>query len=69
MPNFSLKLYNNIAVPNWVDFDLPPGPKRGMVEADFRISNKVSLIWASSPSYLFWNAYKNIASMEVLSRK
>ena len=35
MPNFAFKLYNNVIVPNWVDFDLPQGPKRGVVEVTF----------------------------------
>ena len=43
MPNFSFRLYNNIIIPNWVDFDLSPGPKRGVVEAYFIILNKVSM--------------------------
>lgn len=33
MPKFAFTLYNNIVVPKWVDFDLPLGPKRGVVEA------------------------------------
>jgi hypothetical protein len=43
MPNFAFKLYSNIVVPNWVEFDWI-GPKRGVVEVDFTLSNKVSLI-------------------------
>jgi hypothetical protein len=43
MPNISFKLYNNIVVPNWVDFDRL-GPKREVVEADIILSNKVSVI-------------------------
>ena len=41
----SFKLYNNIVVPNWVGLD--PFPKRGVVEAYFRISKKVSTILGS----------------------
>jgi hypothetical protein len=43
MPKFSFKLYSNIVVPKWVDFDWL-GPKRGVVEADFRLLNKVLVI-------------------------
>jgi hypothetical protein len=43
MPNFAFKLYGNIVVPNRVNFD-QLCPKRGEVEADFRLSNKVSVI-------------------------
>jgi hypothetical protein len=43
MPNFSFKMYSNIVVPNWVDFDRL-GPKRGVVEVDFGILKKVSVI-------------------------
>jgi len=68
MLNIAFKLYSNIVVPNWVDFDRL-GPKRGVVEADFKLSKKVSLIWASSPSSSFWNASNNIVSMEFVSHK
>ena len=44
MPNFAFKLYSNIFVPSWVDFDWALGPKRGVVEAYFRLSKMVSLI-------------------------
>ena len=44
MPNFSFTLYSNIVVPRWVEFDWALGPKRGVVEADFRLSKMVSLI-------------------------
>ena len=47
-PKFSFKLYNNIVVPNWVDFDWMPGPKRGMMETHFRLSKKVLVICSSS---------------------
>jgi len=43
MPNFAFKLCSNIVVPIWVEFDWL-GPKRGVVEADFRLSKKVSVI-------------------------
>jgi hypothetical protein len=44
MPNFSFMLYGNIVIPSWVDFDRGMDPKRGVVEADFRLSKMVSLI-------------------------
>jgi hypothetical protein len=43
MPKFSFKLYSNIVIPNWLEFDRL-GPKRVVVEADFKLSNKVSVI-------------------------
>ena len=43
MSFIAFKLYNNIVVPIWVDFDWP-GPKRGVVEADFRLLKKVSMM-------------------------
>ena len=43
IPYIDFKLYNNIVVPNWVDFDTL-GPKRGMVETYLRFWNKVSMI-------------------------
>jgi hypothetical protein len=43
MPKFAFKLYSNIVIPNWLEFDRL-GPKRGVVEADFKLSNKVSVI-------------------------
>ena len=43
MPYFAFKLYSNIVVPNYVDFDRP-GSKRGAVFADLRVSKKDSMI-------------------------
>ena len=43
-PKFSFTLYSNIVVPNWVDFDRPPGQKRGVVEENLRLLKKVSVI-------------------------
>jgi hypothetical protein len=48
IPYISFKLYNNIVVPSWVDLD--PCPKRGVMEAYFRLLKKVSTISTSSPS-------------------
>ena len=42
IPYIAFKLYSNIVVPSWVDLD--PCPKRGVVEAYFRLSKMVSLI-------------------------
>ena len=36
-PNFAFKLYDNIIVPSWVDFDWLPSPKKGVVEANFML--------------------------------
>jgi hypothetical protein len=45
MPKFSFILYSNITVvQRWVEFDWALGPKRGVVEVDFRLSKMVSLI-------------------------
>ena len=69
-PKFAFKLYSNIVVPNWVDFDWLSSPKRGVVEANLRLSKKVSVIWASSPSWSsFWNESNNILFMAVVSLK
>ena len=43
MPYFASKLYSNILVPNYVDFDRP-GPKRRVMEANLRLSKKASVI-------------------------
>jgi hypothetical protein len=43
MENFDFKLYSNIVVPNRVEF-YQIGPKRGVVEEDFILSKKVSVI-------------------------
>ena len=43
-PNFAFKLYNNITVPNWVDFGRPSGSKRGVVEANLRLSENILAI-------------------------
>ena len=48
-PNFAFKLYSNIVVPILVLLDVPSS-KRGVVEADFKLWNKVSLISMSSAS-------------------
>jgi hypothetical protein len=42
--NFSFTLYSNSVVPSWVDFEWALGPKRGVVEEDFRLSKIESLI-------------------------
>ena len=69
-PNFAFKLYSKIVVPNWVDFELPLGPKRGAVEENLKLSKKVSVIGVSSPSLSsFYNASNNIVSMEIVSLK
>ena len=44
MPKFSFTLYSNISIRSWVHFSWALGPKRGVVEADFRLSKMVSLI-------------------------
>ena len=36
------KLYSNVVIPSWVDLDPFIRPKRGVVEADSRLSKKVS---------------------------
>lgn len=69
MMNFTFKLYNNIIFHDWADFDLVPGPNRGVVKAYFRLSNKVSMIWSSSHSSSFLNASNEISSMEIVSYK
>ena len=38
----AFKFYNNIVVPSWVEFD--PCPKRGIIEENIKLSNKVSMI-------------------------
>ena len=43
-PKFAFNLETNIVVPNWVDFDSLPGPKREVVEATLRLSKNVSAI-------------------------
>ena len=43
MPNIDFMLYSNIVVPSWVEFD-QLGPKRGVVEVDFKLLKKVSVI-------------------------
>ena len=43
-PKISFELYSNIIVPSWVDSDWSPGPKRGVVEENLRLSKKVSTI-------------------------
>jgi len=53
MPNFSFKPYNNIFVPSWVEFDFSLGIQRGMEEENSQLSNKVSMLWTSSPSSSF----------------
>jgi hypothetical protein len=59
IPNIAFKLYSNIVVHGWVDLE-PCQPKRGVVEADFSISKKVSTISVLSPSSFCWNACNNI---------
>jgi len=56
------KLYCNIFVPSWVDLDPYSWPKRG-VEANFKLSKKVSMTPTSSPSSFCWNASNNIPYM------
>jgi hypothetical protein len=68
IPYISLKLYNNIVVPIWVDFD-PYQPKRGVAEVDFRLSKKVSTRFVSSPSSFYWNSCNTIPSMAWVSHK
>jgi hypothetical protein len=67
IPYIAFKLYSNIVVPSWVDLD--PCPKRGVVEVDFSILKKVSMISVSSPSSFCWNACNNIPSMAWVSHK
>ena len=43
-PKFAFKLYSNIVVPNWVDFNCLLGPKRGVLEENLRLSKMVSTI-------------------------
>ena len=43
IPCFTFKLYSYIVVPSSVLLD-DPCPKRGVVEADFKLSKKVSAI-------------------------
>jgi hypothetical protein len=69
IPSIVFKLYNNIVVPSWVDLDPCTRPKTGVVEENFRISNKVSMTSTSSPNVLFWNASNNIPSMAWVSCK
>ena len=54
MPYFASKLYNNILVPNYVDFDRP-GSKRGLEFYVLRFLKKDSMIRASSPISLSYN--------------
>ena len=43
MPYIDFKLYSNIFVPTWIDFDQPI-PNRGVVEDILRLSKKVLVI-------------------------
>ena len=49
MPYFAFKLYSNIVVPNYVEFDWP-GSNRGVEFFVLRLSKKASVIQVSSPS-------------------
>ena len=63
IPSFTFKLYSNIVVPILILLDIPSS-ERGLVEANFRILNKVSSISTSYPSSFFWNASSNIPSID-----
>ena len=66
IPYFTFNLYSNIVVPSSVLLDVPSS-KRGVVEEDFRLWNKVSSISTSSLSWFCWNASSDIPSMAWLS--